>query len=183
MTEPTPPSTEHVESFEPDRILQALCHHHVQFVVVGGVAARAHGARRATTDLDCVLNPERANLERVAAALRDLSARLRVAGMSDGEARRLPVRIDARTLAAFGSSTWMTDGGPLDLLVELRMADGSRRSFAELFANASVIHVGTLTARVAALADVIGSKEFANRPKDREALPELRGLLSRQGDA
>jgi hypothetical protein len=31
--------------------------------------------------------------------------------------------------------------------------------------------------RVAALDDIVGSKEWANRPKDRDALPELRQLL------
>jgi len=30
--------------------------------------------------------------------------------------------------------------------------------------------------RVASLDDIIASKEWSNRPKDREALPELRSL-------
>lgn len=33
-----------------------------------------------------------------------------------------------------------------------------------------------VTVHVAALADIIASKEWADRPKDREALDELRGL-------
>jgi hypothetical protein len=35
-----------------------------------------------------------------------------------------------------------------------------------------------VTIVVADLQDVIASKEWADRPKDREALPELRGLLA-----
>jgi hypothetical protein len=35
---------------------------------------------------------------------------------------------------------------------------------------------GGLSIRVAALDDVIASKEWADRPKDHEALPELRTL-------
>jgi hypothetical protein len=45
------------------------------------------------------------NLERLAGALRELGARLRVAGMTDEEARQLPVVLDGPTLAAFGSTT------------------------------------------------------------------------------
>ena len=94
----------------------------VEYLLVGGLAAHAHGAHRRTMDVDCVPNTTAANLERLALALRHLNARLRVGGMTDDEASRLPVQLDAATLTAFGSSTWMTDAGPLDLLVELRDA-------------------------------------------------------------
>ena len=107
-------------AFDPDRILEALDRHGVEYVLVGGVAARVHGAGRATADIDCVPATNEENLQRLAGALADLGARLRVGGMSDEEARQLPLRLDAATLAAFGSSTWTTDAGPLDLLVELR---------------------------------------------------------------
>ena len=38
------------------------------------------------------------------------------------------------------------------------------------------------TIYVAALGDIITSKEAADRPKDREALPELRALLAAQSE-
>ena len=37
-----------------DRILDVLKRHEVEFLLVGGVAAIASGARRPTSDLDCV---------------------------------------------------------------------------------------------------------------------------------
>ena len=40
--------------------------------------------------------------------------------------------------------------------------------------------LGGLVVPVAALADIIRSKESANRPRDRAALPTLRALLARQ---
>lgn len=55
-------------------------------MLVGGVAALAYGANRPTEDADCVVRRERSNLDRLAAALRELDARLRVAGLSDEEA-------------------------------------------------------------------------------------------------
>ena len=45
-----------------------------------------------------------------------VDARLRVGGMTDDEARQLPVQLDAGTFRSFGSSTWMTDAGPIDVL-------------------------------------------------------------------
>ena len=54
--------------------------------MVGGVAAIGYGAQRSTEDADCVVRRERANLDRLAAALRELHARLRVGGMTEAEA-------------------------------------------------------------------------------------------------
>ena len=96
--------------------------------------------------------------------------------MSFEDARQLPLRLDAATLAAFGSSTWTTDAGPLDLLVELRDPTGGRHPYADLASRAVDVVVGKVTIRVASLDDIIASKEYAGRPKDLEALPELQAL-------
>ena len=101
-------------------------------------------------DVDCVPNTTAINLERLAVALRHLNARLRVGGMTDEEARQLPVQLDAEIVAAFGSSTWMTDAGPLDLLVELRDRDGGRHQYADLLGRAVRYEVGTVTVLLAA---------------------------------
>lgn len=107
-------------TFDPDRIPEVLDRHGVDYVLVGGVAARVHGAGRATVDIDCVPATDEENLQRLAGALAELGSCLRAGGISDEDARLLPLRLDAATLAAFGSFTWTTDAGPLDLLVELR---------------------------------------------------------------
>ena len=73
-------------SFDPDRVLETLDRHGVAFLLVGGLAARAHGAARQTADVDCVPDTSSENLGRMAAALLDLNARLRVGGMTDDEA-------------------------------------------------------------------------------------------------
>lgn len=112
-------SPEAPEPFDSARILAVLDAHGVEYLLVGGVGARAHGARRDTYDIDLVPRSSDENFERLAAALRDLGARLRVGRMTDDEARRLPVIVDAATLRAFGSTTWTTDAGALDILLEL----------------------------------------------------------------
>ena len=40
--------------FDPARIVEVLERHGVDYVLVGGIAAQAHGATRATDNLDCV---------------------------------------------------------------------------------------------------------------------------------
>jgi hypothetical protein len=164
-------------TFDPDRILNALNRHRVDYVLVGGVAARVHGAGRATADIDCVPATDEENLQRLADALTDLGCGVCAwVACSDEEARQLPLRLDAATLAAFGSSTWTTDAGPLDLLVELRDPTGGRHPYADLASRAVDVVVGKVTIRVASLDDIIASKEYAGRPKDLDALPELQAL-------
>jgi hypothetical protein len=51
-------------------------------VIVGGFGAQARGASRQTFDIDVVPRSSDDNFSRLAAALRDLGARLRVGGMS-----------------------------------------------------------------------------------------------------
>ena len=136
----------------------------------------ALGATRPTSDIDLVPDGDDDNLARLAAALLELNARLRVGGMTDDEARQLPVQLDAETLRSFGSSTWMTDAGPIDVLRDLRDRDGSDVAFDALMARGVDQQIGAVVVHVAALDDIIASKEHADREKDREALPELRDL-------
>jgi hypothetical protein len=52
------------DTFDPDRILATLHAHRVDHVLVGGFAARAHGATRPTADIDCVPDTDTGNYER-----------------------------------------------------------------------------------------------------------------------
>ena len=146
---------------------------------MGGAAAFAYGVERPTEDADCVVRRARANLDRLAAALREMHARLRVSGMTDAEARMLPVQIDSATLDMAGMSTWMTDAGPFDVLAGLETPDGRLVPYEELAERATVVQGDGFAIRVAALDDIVRAKESANRSKDKEALPELRRLQER----
>ena len=159
------------------RITDALARHEVEYLLVGGIAARAYGAQRPTFDVDCVPEPSRENLDRLAAAMRDLHARLRVEGLTDEEAALLPVQVTGSTLVRMELSTWRTDGGDLDVLADIPDRDGRHLSYRELVGRASELNLDGIVVRVAALDEVIASKEWADRPKDRDALPELRALI------
>lgn len=99
--------------------------------------------------------------------------------MSDEEARALPVQLDGETLQRWGNSTWVTDAGAFDVLGTMETTPGRRLSYDDLAPRAIVGVVSGVRVRVAALDDIIASKETAGRAKDREALPELRRLAGR----
>ncbi|MDA8282999.1 MAG: hypothetical protein M0Z42_06785 [Actinomycetota bacterium] len=80
-----------------------------------------------------------------------------------------------------GFSNWRTDAGDLDVMTEMRDHTGTRRRYEDFAGDAQWLEFAGITVRVAGLKDIIASKEFADRPKDREALPELRALADRSG--
>lgn len=112
--------------------------------------------------------------------MRELNAYLRVEGLSDEESRALPTQIDAESLGRMDISTWRTDAGDLDVLTGIPTRDGGRAFYDQLLPRAEHVFVAGVKVLVAALTDIIDSKEWADRPKDREALDELRAL--RDGD-
>lgn len=164
------------------RIVETLNRHGVEYLLVGGASATAYGAQRASEDVDVVAARDAANMGRLADSLRELNARLRVEGLSDEEARELPVRLDAMTLRNMEISTWRTDAGDLDILCDMPSALGKHQRYEELLPRAETAIIGSVTIRLASLDDVIASKEWADRPKDREALPELYDLRAQRSN-
>ena len=165
------------------RLLETLHRHHVDYLVIGGVGAQAHGARRVTGDLDCLPDTSTENLTRLAGALDELHARLRVGGMSDHEAQSLPLRLDAHSLAVNTIWNLTTDAGPIDIVHGMPDRHGARQSYARLLPHSEVRTHDGIPVRIAALRDIIDSKMWADRPKDHEALAELRSLPARPSPA
>ena len=170
MTEEATPGTPDV-----DWILEVFARHGVDYLL-SGVATRLCGAERVTYDMDVIARRDTENLDNVANALRELNAFLRVGGLDDDDARALPVIIDGPALLAMEISTWRTDAGDVDVLAVLRDLDGRRVEFADLASRASQTTVAGLSVRLAGLDDIIASKRYADRPKDRDAILELERL-------
>jgi hypothetical protein len=179
---PSTPDDPEQPTLDLPALLGTLNRYGVEYLVVGGVAANGYGARRLTRDADCVLRGERANLDRLAAAMRELGARLRVEGLSDEEAKALPVQVDGQMLARNEITTWRTDVGDLDVLMNMPARDGRRLRYEDLADRANVIQGEHFAIRAASLADIIASKEWADRPKDREALPELYQIAAERAE-
>lgn len=165
-------------NFRLDQIIETLVEHGADFVLVGGSAAWLYGASRPTSDADVVVDFGEANLWKVAAALDELNWRYRIEGLSDEESMIATAgqRMDPRRLRGGSSHTLMTDAGPVDILQAIPTRDGAEpgRDYAALRSRAVRVPVILgLTVRLAALDDIIESKQWADRPKDRQALPEL----------
>jgi hypothetical protein len=153
--------------FDPVHILRRLQAHGVQFVLIGGLAAKAHGSPTLTVDIDICYARDRDNLERLAAVLGEMGTVLR------GASPDLPFHPDRRTLERGDSFTFTTDFGDFDILGTPSGTTG----FAELDANAEDAELGEgLVVRVASLDDLIRMKRAAGRQKDRIEL-EILGAL------
>lgn len=163
-----------------NRPLEVLTRHDVEFVVIGGSAAGFLGASRLIEDSDCVVRRERANLDNLASALRELHARLRVARMSDEEAKALPIQVNSVMLETTENSTWTIDAGPFDILAELKDLEGRSVPYEELLTRSMIVRGDGFSVHVASVDDIIAAKAFANRDKDREALPELFEIQKRE---
>lgn len=163
-------------SFDPVRILEALHRHQVDFVLVGGLAAVAHGSPLATNDVDITPSRRSESLEGLAKALRELQARLRV----DGDPEGVEFPIDAGFLGAQPLMlNLVTVAGDLDLTFA---PSGFPGGFDSLLPGSIAIWlVDTATTQVASLDDVISSKEAAGRNKDLAMLPYLRELRRLDG--
>lgn len=67
-------------------------------------------------------------------------------------------------------STRRTNAGDLGVSPRSRLATAARSRYEDLVARASSVNFGGVPVCVAALADIIASKEWANRPNGRAAL-------------
>lgn len=161
------------------RQVEVLNRHGVQFLVVGAVNVVAQGASHLTTDLDVLPVSDADNLARLGSAMEELGARLRVGGLSDEEAKALPVQLrDGRVFHSAEITNWRTDAGDLDVMLSMPDRDGTRHPYEHFAARAVPGVADDEPVQLANLADVIASKEHADRDKDRKSLPGVRLLLA-----
>src|SRR5271169_1105142 len=136
-----------------DEILACLDRHGVRYVLIGGLAAVLHGSPLTTTDADICPEHEPGNLDRLAAALKELDARVRTPDRSEG----VPFPHDAAFLRNLQVLNLTTRFGDLDLSFRPTGTEG----FSDLKTRAVSMRISGLAVTVAALEDVIRSKEAA----------------------
>lgn len=160
--QPAPMTIEQVEA-----IVSVLDRHKVDYVMIGGIAAELHGAKIARSlDLDVTPAASRANRERIANALAELHATLRVPG---GVPDDVEVQLDADWLERVTTATFNTDHGPFDIAFRPDGTDG----YDDLVRSVVIVRVGAVDARLASLEDIVRSKTAAGRTKDELTLPAL----------
>lgn len=149
--------------------------HGVRHVLIGGLAASLRGSPYPTADVHITPATDRVNLGRLATALRELGAKLRVPGVEEP----IDWPLDERSFDQGTTWTFRTRAGDLDICLR---PDGTG-GYPDLRKDATgMLLTESLTVTVASLEDVIRSKEAAGRPKDLRVLPALRQVLERSDD-
>src|SRR5499427_584688 len=152
------------------RLLTILTQAEVEFIVIGGFAATAHGSAHVTVDLDVVYGRTESNIARLASALQPLQPYLR------GAPPGLPFRFDAETLRRGLNFTLTTDLGPLDLLGEITGGGG----YEQLLPYSINVSVFETECSLLGLERLIHVKRAAGRPKDLEAIAELERIMEQE---
>jgi hypothetical protein len=151
-------------------LIEGLNEAGVRYVVIGGVAATAHGSVRVTDDLDICYENTVKNREALAQLLVEWNAYLR--GVEPG----LPFILDVRTLQDLEVLTLTTSEGHLDLFQCVQGVG----DYAACAGRSESIPVGDVVFAVLGLPALIDAKRATGRKKDAEHLLELEALLELQ---
>jgi hypothetical protein len=143
------------QPLDPERIFAVLDARKVEYVVIGGIAVQVYGHVRMTNDIDLMPSPSPANLERLAAALVDLEARVLNRGSED-------LAIDAQMLPRATLWQFSTRHGDIDLLHD---APGAA-PFPQLRSRALLVELGDHSIPIASRDDLIKMKQATGRPVD-----------------
>lgn len=163
MTKPSP--------LDPERLIKVLARHHVHFVLIGALAARLQGFPRLTADADITPARDLHNLNRLAAALRELDARVFTEAVPEG----LAFDCSAQTLSRAEMWNLVTAAGRLDLA----FTPSGTAGYEDLIQGALRFEVYGTELLAASLEDIIRTKEAADRPQDRQDVVIMREILRR----
>lgn len=139
-------------------VARLLAKHRLDVVMIGNAAAALHGSPVTTLDIDFMFRKTPANL---------------------GKLKRLADDLGATVMRPFYPASQLyrvtrdRDGLQLDFMAKI---DGIR-SFESLLGRSIVVPFGAAGLRIAALEDIIKSKERAAREQDLAVLPLLRLTL------
>lgn len=151
-------------------LLGRLIAHGVDFVVVGGFAAVAHGVTLLTQDIDvcCDYSPD--NLLRLQEALKDLNPVHRMTP------NRIPLDLTPATCRELKNLYLDTDLGQLDCLGEVSGVG----PFAEVKAASIEVNLGGRKCLILSIEALIAAKQAMGRPRDAETILQLRAIQERE---
>ena len=144
-------------------LLRLLTENQVEFIIVGGAAATAHGSARLTLDLDIVYERSRENIVRIVNSLAPIQPYLR------GAPPGLPFDWSTETIEKGLNFTLITKLGALDLLGEVVGGGG----YQQLFPETIKVEIDGIECLCLNLPRLIEVKRAAGRPKDLEVIAEL----------
>jgi len=147
-------------------LLQRLARADVDFVIVGGYAGVVHGCTYVTQDVDICCDFSPANLLALQRAVSDLHP---VHRMTPG---RKPLELTPENTAEFRNLYLDTDLGHLDCLSEVQGIG----PYEQVKHASQLIEVEGMRLHVLAIDALIRAKEAMHRPRDREAIRQLKAI-------
>ena len=155
--------------FDPELLFTTLARHRVKYVLIGALAARLQGFPRMTADADITPARDRENVERLAAALGELDARVYTDTVPEG----LPFDCSAAMLERGELWNLVTSAGRLDVAFRPSGTEG----FEDLARDAVRFDVYGTELLAASLEDIVRSKKAADRPQDRQDVLIIQEML------
>ena len=151
-------------------LLACLIKANVEFVLVWGVAATAHGSTRLTADIDIVYARTLDNIRNVVIALSGLQPYPRGAPLG------LPFGWDAETVSRGLNFTLTTQLGSIDLLGEIASETSGGGTYRNLLPHTIELFIYGHRHRCLDIDKLIQVKRAAGRPKDFEVIAELEAI-------
>ena len=158
-----------MQPLDPERLITVLARHGVDYILIGAMAARLHGFPRVTADADITPARDSDNLERLAAALRELNARIYTDAIPEG----LVFDVSARTIARAEIWNLVTSAGRLDVV----FIPSGTSGYDDLVKTAVPFRIFGVELGVARLEDILRLKDAADRPQDRHDAVVIREML------
>jgi predicted aspartyl protease len=157
------PSKGAIVTLEIEQLIGTLVTHQVKFILIGGLAMRAHGSAHITEDADFCYERSVGNCQALADAMAPFHPYMR------GAPKGLPFKFDADAIRAGLNFTLVTDLGDVDFLGELRGIGFYDRVLA-MSVEKTVFGYGI---QVLSVDGLITAKKSAGRAKDQGQLLEL----------
>lgn len=154
---------------ELESLLERLIRHDVEFVIVGGFAALAHGVSLMTEDIDICCPFAEANLRKLGQAIVDLHPIHRMTP------NRLPFELTPDLLPTLKNLYLRTDLGVLDCL-------GNVKGLGDYPAVRDVsisLELPIGTCRLLSVEALIKAKEAMGGPRDKQTIVQLKAIQER----
>ena len=144
----------------------------IEFVIIGGVAARIHGSSYATDDLHVCYERSKKNLQKISDWLQRHHASLR------GAPANLPFVPDVNTFHAGLNFTFLTDVGSIDFIGEVQPVG----FYPTVLQHSLSLEVFGIQCRIIDIDTLIQIKKIISRPKDLAVALELEAIKELQRD-
>ena len=150
-----------------ERLLARLVEHEIEFVIVGGFAAFAHGASIVILDvLDVCCRMTTENLLKLQEALKDLNPVHRMTP------QKIPLTLTPENCIGLKNIYIQSEWGQLDCLGEVTGVG----DYDAVLENSIEVDLGYCRCRVLEIEPLIRAKEAMSRPKDIPAILQLKAI-------